>query len=102
MHGESPIKRRESRKIWVGNVPVGGDAPIAVQSMTNSDTNDVAATVAQINRLEAAGVDIVRVSVPDADPKPTRIGQQPHPSRVIAIMEPDLRGPALHRPGHHP
>jgi (E)-4-hydroxy-3-methylbut-2-enyl-diphosphate synthase len=48
-------------------VPVGGDAPIAVQSMTNSDTNDVAATVAQINRLEAAGVDIVRVSVPDMD-----------------------------------
>ncbi|MFZ0156708.1 MAG: 4-hydroxy-3-methylbut-2-en-1-yl diphosphate synthase, partial [Pseudomonas sp.] len=39
MHGESPIKRRESRKIWVGNVPVGGDAPIAVQSMTNTDTN---------------------------------------------------------------
>lgn len=67
MHGESPIKRRESRKIWVGSVPVGGDAPIAVQSMTNSDTNDVAATVAQINRLEAAGVDIVRVSVPDMD-----------------------------------
>ncbi len=67
MHGESPIKRRVSRKIWVGNVPVGGDAPIAVQSMTNSDTNDVAATVAQINRLEAAGVDIVRVSVPDMD-----------------------------------
>ena len=60
MHGESPIKRRVSRKIWVGSVPVGGDAPIAVQSMTNSDTNDVAATVAQINRLEAAGVDIVR------------------------------------------
>ena len=57
MHGESPIKRRESRKIWVGSVPVGGDAPIAVQSMTNSDTNDVAATVAQINRLEAAGVE---------------------------------------------
>ena len=67
MHGESPIKRRVSRKIWVGSVPVGGDAPIAVQSMTNSDTNDVAATVAQINRLEAAGVDIVRVSVPDMD-----------------------------------
>ncbi|MCF5412188.1 flavodoxin-dependent (E)-4-hydroxy-3-methylbut-2-enyl-diphosphate synthase, partial [Pseudomonas syringae] len=60
MHGESPIKRRESRKIWVGSVPVGGDAPIAVQSMTNSDTNDVAATVAQINRLEAAGVYTLR------------------------------------------
>jgi len=57
MHGESPIKRRVSRKIWVGSVPVGGDAPIAVQSLTNSDTNDVAATVAQINRLEAAGVE---------------------------------------------
>lgn len=67
MHGESPIKRRESRKIWVGNVPVGGDAPIAVQSMTNTDTNDVAATVAQIQRLVDAGVDIVRVSVPDMD-----------------------------------
>jgi (E)-4-hydroxy-3-methylbut-2-enyl-diphosphate synthase len=67
MHGESPIKRRESRKIWVGNVPVGGDAPIAVQSMTNTDTNDVMATVAQIQRLVDAGVDIVRVSVPDMD-----------------------------------
>jgi len=61
MHGESPIKRRESRKIWVGNVPVGGDAPIAVQSMTNTDTNDVMATVAQIQRLVDAGVDIQRV-----------------------------------------
>src|SRR3989338_1747070 len=65
MHAESPIKRRVSRKIWVGTVPVGGDAPIAVQSMTNTDTNDVAATVAQINRLVDAGCDIVRVSVPD-------------------------------------
>ncbi|KXU39301.1 4-hydroxy-3-methylbut-2-en-1-yl diphosphate synthase [Ventosimonas gracilis] len=59
------INRRPSRKLMVGNVPVGGDAPIAVQSMTNSDTCDVAATVAQIRRLEAAGADIVRVSVPD-------------------------------------
>lgn len=67
MHCESPIKRRQSRKIWVGSVPVGGDAPIAVQSMTNTDTNDVAATVAQIQRLENAGADIVRVSVPDMD-----------------------------------
>ena len=56
MHCESPIKRRISRKIWVGSVPVGGDSPIAVQSMTNSDTNDVAATVAQIRRLEDAGL----------------------------------------------
>ncbi|QAX82255.1 flavodoxin-dependent (E)-4-hydroxy-3-methylbut-2-enyl-diphosphate synthase [Candidatus Pseudomonas adelgestsugas] len=65
MRGEYLIKRRVSRKIWVGSVPIGGDAPIAIQSMTNSDTNDIAATVVQINRLEAAGVDIVRVSVPD-------------------------------------
>ena len=64
MHGENPIKRRQSRKIMVGNVAVGGDAPISVQSMTNTETCDVAATVAQIKRLEQAGADIVRVSVP--------------------------------------
>jgi len=67
MHCESPIIRRLSRKIWVGSVPVGGDAPIAVQSMTNTNTCDVAATVAQVRRLEDAGADIVRISVPDMD-----------------------------------
>jgi (E)-4-hydroxy-3-methylbut-2-enyl-diphosphate synthase len=61
---QSPIVRRKSRRIMVGKVPVGGDAPIAVQSMTNTDTCDVAATLEQIRRLEAVGVDIVRVSVP--------------------------------------
>ncbi|EAT11686.1 flavodoxin-dependent (E)-4-hydroxy-3-methylbut-2-enyl-diphosphate synthase [Bermanella marisrubri] len=65
--GISPIKRRKSRQIMVGNVPVGGDAPIAVQSMTNTDTCDVAATVAQIKALEDVGADIVRVSVPTMD-----------------------------------
>jgi len=64
MHQESPIIRRKSRQIMVGNVAVGGDAPIAVQSMTNTETCDVAATVAQIRQLEDAGADIVRVSVP--------------------------------------
>lgn len=59
------VKRRKSRQIMVGNVPVGGDAPISVQSMTNTKTDDVAATVAQIQALEAVGADIVRVSVPD-------------------------------------
>ena len=59
------IYRRKSRQIFVGNVPVGGDAPITVQSMTNTLTTDVAATVAQIQRLEEAGADIVRVSCPD-------------------------------------
>lgn len=65
MHNSSFIQRRVSRKIHVGSVPVGGDAPISVQSMTNTSTTDVEATVAQIRRLEQAGVDIVRVSVPD-------------------------------------
>ena len=67
MKTESTIKRRVSRQIMVGNVPVGGDAPIAVQSMTNTETCDVAATVAQIKRLEDVGADIVRVSVPSMD-----------------------------------
>ncbi len=59
------IDRRKSRKIFVGSVPVGGDSPITVQTMTNTPTTDVAATVAQIRRCERAGVDIVRVSCPD-------------------------------------
>jgi (E)-4-hydroxy-3-methylbut-2-enyl-diphosphate synthase len=64
MQVANPIKRRKSRRIMVGNVPVGGDAPISVQSMTNTETTDVAATVAQIRALEKVGADIVRVSVP--------------------------------------
>ena len=64
---QSPIKRRVSRKIMVGNVAVGGDAPISVQSMTNTETCDVDATVGQIKQLEEAGADIVRVSVPSMD-----------------------------------
>jgi (E)-4-hydroxy-3-methylbut-2-enyl-diphosphate synthase len=61
---ESPIKRRISRQIFVGNVPVGGDAPISVQSMTNTDTCNVEATVAQVRAIADAGADIVRISVP--------------------------------------
>jgi len=67
MNTHSPIKRRKSRQIMVGNVPVGGDAPISVQSMTNTETCDVEATVAQIDRLTRAGADIVRVSVPSME-----------------------------------
>ncbi|MBV0911674.1 flavodoxin-dependent (E)-4-hydroxy-3-methylbut-2-enyl-diphosphate synthase [Anianabacter salinae] len=59
------IYRRKSRQIMVGSVPVGGDAPISVQTMTNTDTSDVAATVAQIQAAADAGADIVRVSTPD-------------------------------------
>ena len=59
------IERRKSRQIRVGAQLVGGDAPISVQSMTNTPTSDAAATIAQIQQLEAAGADIVRVSCPD-------------------------------------
>jgi len=60
-----PIKRRTTRTIKIGDIKVGGDAPITVQSMTNTFTHDVTATVSQIKRLEAAGCEIVRVAVPD-------------------------------------
>jgi (E)-4-hydroxy-3-methylbut-2-enyl-diphosphate synthase len=61
------IQRRKCRQIHVGAVPVGGDAPITVQSMTNTLTHDVKATVEQIQALERAGADIVRVSCPDEE-----------------------------------
>jgi len=67
MYNIHSIERRVSRKIYVGNVPVGGDAPISVQSMTNTSTCDVKATVSQILALQRVGVDIVRVSVPTMD-----------------------------------
>jgi (E)-4-hydroxy-3-methylbut-2-enyl-diphosphate synthase len=61
------IERRKSRKIRVGSVEVGGDAPISVQTMTNTVTADVRGTIDQVRRAEEAGADIVRVSCPDAD-----------------------------------
>lgn len=59
--------RKRTRQINIGNVPVGGDAPVAVQSMTNTDTCDTAGTIDQILRLEEAGCEIIRVAVPDLD-----------------------------------
>ncbi len=59
------IYRRKSRQIMVGNVPVGGDAPISVQTMTNTVTTDIPGTIAQVQAAAEAGADIVRVSVPD-------------------------------------
>ncbi|MDA8752742.1 flavodoxin-dependent (E)-4-hydroxy-3-methylbut-2-enyl-diphosphate synthase [Halieaceae bacterium] len=67
MMNKSPIKRRKSRQIQVGSVAVGGDAPISVQSMTNTETCDVEATVAQVKAIQDAGADIVRISVPSMD-----------------------------------
>lgn len=61
------IDRRKSRKIRVGSVEVGGDAPISVQTMTNTVTADIRGTIDQVRRMEEAGADIVRVSCPDAD-----------------------------------
>ena len=61
------IERRKSRKIRVGSVEIGGDAPIAVQTMTNTLTSDAAATIEQIRGIEEAGADIVRVSCPDPE-----------------------------------
>ena len=58
------IERRKSRQIMVGNVAVGGDAPITVQTMTNTPTEDAVATIDQIRRCEEAGADIIRVSCP--------------------------------------
>src|SRR3990172_8942188 len=59
--------RRETREITLGNVKIGGNAPISVQSMTKTDTQDIPATVKQIKELEMAGCDIVRLAVPDMD-----------------------------------
>ena len=67
MENPSPIVRRQTRRIMVGEVPVGGGAPVSVQSMTNTDTCDVDATVAQIRALARAGADIVRVSIPSME-----------------------------------
>tara|TARA_B100000963_G_scaffold63807_1_gene51763 strand:- start:1136 stop:2233 length:1098 start_codon:yes stop_codon:yes gene_type:complete len=60
----STIKRKKTKKIWVGDVPVGGDSPISVQSMTNTNTEDIKSTIGQINEIYEAGADIVRVSIP--------------------------------------
>ncbi|MFT4962502.1 MAG: (E)-4-hydroxy-3-methylbut-2-enyl-diphosphate synthase, partial [Paracoccaceae bacterium] len=59
------IYRRKSRQIMIGNVPIGGDAPIAVQTMTNTLTTDIAGTIAQVQAAAEAGADLVRISVPD-------------------------------------
>jgi (E)-4-hydroxy-3-methylbut-2-enyl-diphosphate synthase len=80
------IDRRKSRQIMVGNVPVGGDAPITVQTMTNTLTSDAAATIAQIRRCEEAGVDLIRVSCPD-EASTAALGKIVKASRVPIIAD---------------
>ena len=59
------LERKKTKQIHIGDVAIGGDAPISVQSMTNTDTRDVIATVTQIRGLEEAGCELIRVAVPD-------------------------------------
>ncbi|MCP6524994.1 flavodoxin-dependent (E)-4-hydroxy-3-methylbut-2-enyl-diphosphate synthase, partial [Klebsiella pneumoniae] len=68
MHNQAQTPRRQSNRIYVGNVPIGDGAPTAVQSMTNTRPTDVAPTVNQINALERVGADIVRASLPPIHP----------------------------------
>ncbi|MDN7124436.1 flavodoxin-dependent (E)-4-hydroxy-3-methylbut-2-enyl-diphosphate synthase [Pseudidiomarina terrestris] len=91
MH-ENPIKRRPSRRIYVGNVPIGDGAPIAVQSMTNTETTDVEATVRQVQAIAAAGADIVRVSVPTMDAAEAfKFIKQQSPVPLVADIHFDYR-----------
>jgi (E)-4-hydroxy-3-methylbut-2-enyl-diphosphate synthase len=64
---DTAVKRKKTKQITLGSVTIGGGAPVAVQSMCNTDTRDAAKTIGQINRLEQAGCELVRVAVPDAD-----------------------------------
>ena len=88
----TPIQRRPSRRIYVGNVPIGDGAPIAVQSMTNTETTDVAATVKQIQAIANAGADLVRVSVPTMDAAEAfRLIKAQSPIPVVADIHFDYR-----------
>ena len=87
------IKRRKTKKIKVGNVYVGGDAPISVQSMTNTLTTDAKATILQINQIAEAGADIVRVSCPDEES--TREMYVPTHQRTTTSLEAYALDPSL-------
>ena len=65
--GSEAPERKPTRKIQLGSMAVGGDAPISIQSMTNTDTRDAEATLTQIRQLEEAGCEIIRVAVPDEE-----------------------------------
>lgn len=85
-------KRRKSKKLYVGSVPIGGDAPVVIQSMTTTDTRDVESTLIQIKELSGAGCEIVRVAVPDKEAA-SRLGEikKRSPLPVIADIHFDWR-----------
>lgn len=92
MSTENTIQRRKSRRIYVGDVPIGDGAPIAVQSMTNTSTTDVEATVKQIKAIADAGADIVRVSVPTMDAAEAfKLIKQQSPIPLVADIHFDYR-----------
>jgi (E)-4-hydroxy-3-methylbut-2-enyl-diphosphate synthase len=79
------INRRKSRQIFVGNVPIGGDAPISVQTMTNTKTTDIQGTINQINQCYEVGAELIRISVPDQESSEALAKIIPHsPIPVIA------------------
>lgn len=79
------IKRRKSRQIFVGTVAIGGDAPIAVQTMTNTKTTDIEATIRQVNECAEIGAELIRISVPDQDSSSALAKIIPHsPVPIIA------------------
>ena len=65
MNKYNMIERKKTKQVMVGNVPIGGGAPVVIQSMTNTDTADMPATLRQINELSEAGCQLVRITVPD-------------------------------------
>jgi len=91
-HTPLPLPRRHTRQVRIGSVPIGGSAPIVVQSMTKTDTHDVAATVAQVRDACAAGCDIMRVAVPDAEAAESLRGiVQESPCPIVADIHFDYR-----------
>ena len=96
-------ERRKTRRIHVGPVPIGDGAPVAVQSMTTTQTADVAATLAQIRALAAEGADVVRVAVPDADAAAALAGDRPRLAGAARRRHPLRLPPGAGGPrGRHP
>jgi (E)-4-hydroxy-3-methylbut-2-enyl-diphosphate synthase len=80
------FKRRKSRKLFIGSIPVGGDSPIVIQSMTTTDTRDIESTLKQINELYEAGCEIVRVAVPDREAA-SKLGEIKKRSKIPLVAD---------------